>query len=152
MSNETLKTPTATGKHPGGRPPIEFNIREVEELARIGCTEEDMAAVLGVSVNTIERRKRDSEEFWGAINRDYPYQIVDSASLLIPQLSHFPIRHYYVNILFFDAQQHQRNYLSFLNHHTSTSEALVSRGWAFPAVLANVLSTLIHLVWRIRWA
>ena len=43
-------------KHPGGRPPIELNLRQVEELARIGCTEADMAAVLGVSVDTIQRR------------------------------------------------------------------------------------------------
>ena len=62
MSNEMQERLTSTDKpaqpahpsaltadkHPGGRPPIEFNLRKVEELARIGCMEEDMAAVLGV--------------------------------------------------------------------------------------------------------
>ena len=43
--------------------------RQVEELARIGCTEADMAAVLGVSVDTIQRRKRASEEFRGVIEK-----------------------------------------------------------------------------------
>ncbi len=56
-------------RHPGGRPRREFDLRQVEELARLGCTEEDMGAVLGVSVDTIQRRKRDSEEFCGAIKR-----------------------------------------------------------------------------------
>jgi len=56
-------------KHPGGRPRIELDLRQVEELARIGCTEEDMAAVLGVSVDTIQRRKRESEQFRGVIEK-----------------------------------------------------------------------------------
>jgi hypothetical protein len=56
-------------KHPGGRPRVELDPRQVEELARIGCTEADMAAVLGVSVNTIERRKRSSPEFRGVIEK-----------------------------------------------------------------------------------
>ena len=51
------------------RPAKPIDIRQVEELARIGCTEPDMAAVLGVSVDTIQRRKRASEEFCGAIKR-----------------------------------------------------------------------------------
>jgi hypothetical protein len=41
----------------------------VEELARIGCTEQDMAAVLGVSVDTIQRRKRAGAEFRGVIEK-----------------------------------------------------------------------------------
>ena len=57
------------GKHPGGRPRLELDLRQVEELARIGCTEEDMAAVLGVSVDTIQRRKRDCPEFCGVIEK-----------------------------------------------------------------------------------
>jgi len=57
------------GRHPGGRPRIEFDLRQVEELARIGCTEEDMGAVLGVSVDTIQRRKRSSAEFRGIIEK-----------------------------------------------------------------------------------
>ena len=57
------------GRHPGGRPRMEFDLRQVEELARIGCTEEDMGAVLGVSVDTIQRRKRSSAEFCGVIEK-----------------------------------------------------------------------------------
>jgi len=60
---------TEQEKHPGGRPRIELDLRQVEELARIGCTEADMAAVLGVSVDTIQRRKRDCEEFRGVIEK-----------------------------------------------------------------------------------
>jgi len=56
-------------KHPGGRPPAQLDLRQVEELARIGCTEADMAAVLGVSVNTIERRKQSNPEFRGVIEK-----------------------------------------------------------------------------------
>ena len=51
------------------RPKKAIDIKQVEELARIGCTEEDMAAVLGVSVDTIQRRKRANAEFCGAIKR-----------------------------------------------------------------------------------
>ena len=51
------------------RPAKPIDLRQVEELARIGCTEEDMAAVLGVSVDTIQRRKRSSAEFCGVIEK-----------------------------------------------------------------------------------
>jgi len=53
----------------GGRPRLQLDLRQVEELARIACTEEDMAAVLGVSVDTIQRRKRTSAEFRGVIEK-----------------------------------------------------------------------------------
>ena len=56
-------------KHAGGRPQVPLDPRQVEELARIGCTEADMAAVLGVSVDTIQRRKRASCEFCGVIEK-----------------------------------------------------------------------------------
>jgi hypothetical protein len=51
------------------RPQKLIDPRQVEELARIGCTEEDMAAVLGVSVDTLQRRKRARAEFRGAIEK-----------------------------------------------------------------------------------
>ena len=51
------------------RPRKLIDQKQVEELARIGCTEEDMAAVLGVSVDTLQRRKRASAEFRGAIEK-----------------------------------------------------------------------------------
>jgi hypothetical protein len=56
-------------KHGGGRPPVPLDLRQVEELARIGCTEADMAAVLGVSVDTIQDRRRTSDEFRGAVDK-----------------------------------------------------------------------------------
>jgi len=51
------------------RPRKLIDQKQVEELARIGCTEPDMAAVLGVSVDTLQRRKRASAEFRGAIEK-----------------------------------------------------------------------------------
>jgi len=51
------------------RPQKLIDQKQVEELARIGCTEEDMAAVLGVSVDTLQRRKRACAEFRGAIEK-----------------------------------------------------------------------------------
>jgi hypothetical protein len=56
-------------KHAGGRPRLQFDLRQVEALARIGCTDDDMAAVLGVSVDTIQRRKRSCAEFRGVIEK-----------------------------------------------------------------------------------
>ena len=58
-------------KHAGGRPRLYIDLRQVEELARIGCTDADMAAVLGVSVDTLQRRKRESEEFRGLIEKGH---------------------------------------------------------------------------------
>ena len=51
------------------RPQKQIDPKQVEELARIGCAEEDMAAVLGVSVDTLQRRKRACAEFRGAIEK-----------------------------------------------------------------------------------
>jgi len=56
-------------KHPGGRPRIEVDLREVEELARIGCSEDDMGAVLGVSHELIRRRKNSDPEFRAALEK-----------------------------------------------------------------------------------
>ena len=40
----------------GGRPAIKFSKKAIEALAQIGATQAEMAAILGVSVPTIERR------------------------------------------------------------------------------------------------
>ncbi len=56
-------------KHAGGHPPIEINLKTVEGLAMIQCTQEEMAAVLGISVDTIERRMKDDPEFSGIIKK-----------------------------------------------------------------------------------
>lgn len=46
-------------KHPGGRPKKEINLKLVESLAIIQCTDEEMAACLGISVQTITRKKKE---------------------------------------------------------------------------------------------
>ncbi len=46
-------------KHPGGRTRLSFNLRQVEELGRIQSTLPELAAVLGVSVDTVERSNRE---------------------------------------------------------------------------------------------
>jgi hypothetical protein len=43
-------------KHPGGRPKKEVDFEMVKRLAAVMCTIEEIAAVLGVSVDTLERR------------------------------------------------------------------------------------------------
>lgn len=47
------------GKRPrSGRKPVEIDLEQVEKLAGIQCTDEEIAAFLHVSLSTIERRKR----------------------------------------------------------------------------------------------
>ncbi len=43
----------------GGRPPVKITEAEVEKLARLGCTDPDMAYWFGCSVRTIARRRAD---------------------------------------------------------------------------------------------
>ena len=50
-------------KHPGGRPRIEFDLRLVEDLGKIQSTHSELAAVLGVSIETVKRRLKDDPEF-----------------------------------------------------------------------------------------
>ena len=50
-------------KHAGGRPRVVFDLRQVEDLGKIQSTHAELAAVLGVSVDTVERRLRDGPEF-----------------------------------------------------------------------------------------
>jgi hypothetical protein len=45
-----------------GRPRIEFDRKVIEGLASIQCTDEEIAAVLGVSVDTLTRRKKDDPQ------------------------------------------------------------------------------------------
>ncbi len=56
-------------KHPGGRPRLTFDLRMVEDLGKIQSTHSELAAVLGVSVDTVERRLKDDEEFCGAYEK-----------------------------------------------------------------------------------
>lgn len=44
-------------KHPGGRPKKEIDLKQVEALAMIQCTDEEMAAILDIDIRTITRKK-----------------------------------------------------------------------------------------------
>ncbi len=46
-------------KNKGGRPKIEIDLQQLEALAAINCTDEELAAILGVSTDTIGRRKQE---------------------------------------------------------------------------------------------
>lgn len=48
---------TERKKHPGGRPPIEIDYDLCEKLARVLCTQAEIAAILGVSLSTLEHDK-----------------------------------------------------------------------------------------------
>ena len=58
MRQKRTKTaaPLKKRDHPG-RPAFEFDFSQVEELSRIQCTDEEIAAVMGCSRNTIARAK-----------------------------------------------------------------------------------------------
>ncbi|HSR09309.1 MAG TPA: hypothetical protein VLM42_19410 [Bryobacteraceae bacterium] len=57
------------GKRTGaGRKAVQIDLIELEKLCSIHCTDEDLAAVFGVSVRTIEKRKKNPE-FAAAMNR-----------------------------------------------------------------------------------
>ena len=47
-------------KNKGGRPKIQIDQKTFEGLCAIQCTEEEISAVLGVSIGTIERHCRDT--------------------------------------------------------------------------------------------
>lgn len=56
-------------KKGAGRPPIEFDLKQIQGLAQIQCTDEEMAAVIGCSVDTLARRKLDDPAFMEALQR-----------------------------------------------------------------------------------
>ena len=68
MSKKKLKN---KGKHPGGRPTKYKNIDllKIEELARKGCTDEELAKVIGVHVATLYEYKKRFPEFDEAIKK-----------------------------------------------------------------------------------
>jgi len=53
MSEETVK------KNKGGRPKIELDRDQIRKLAELQCTLKEVAYVMGVSSDTIERNYRD---------------------------------------------------------------------------------------------
>jgi len=52
-----------------GRPKIEFDLEQVERLAMLQCTYEELAAFFDCSVDTIGRRMEDDPDFCGAYKR-----------------------------------------------------------------------------------
>ena len=50
-------------KHPGGRPKIDIPLDEVEKLAAIGATYQELADFFECALSTIEARMREDEEF-----------------------------------------------------------------------------------------
>lgn len=57
---------------PGGRPPYAITeeiIKKVESLAAQGLTQEQICSVLGISTETLYKKKRQFAEFADAINR-----------------------------------------------------------------------------------
>lgn len=48
-------------KNLGGRPPSQIDLKEVEKLYGLGCTDEDVADFFGVTLRTILKRKKTKE-------------------------------------------------------------------------------------------
>ena len=58
-----------TGKHPGGRPRLTFDLRQVEDLGRIQSTHSELAAVLGCHLDTVKDRLKHDPEFSAAYQK-----------------------------------------------------------------------------------
>jgi len=56
-------------RHPGGRPRLTFDLRQVEDLGKIQSTHSELAAVLGVSIETVKRRLKGDPEFCAAYEK-----------------------------------------------------------------------------------
>lgn len=61
---------------------IQLDLKEVERLASIGCTEEQIAQNLGVGRATIQRRKRDCDAFDAAYRKGRSSCIVEVTNAL----------------------------------------------------------------------
>jgi predicted DNA-binding protein (UPF0251 family) len=64
----------ARGPKPGegGAPAVEFTaqqIEQIESMANIGCTQAEMAATLGISEDTLQRRLHDTSAVAEAVRR-----------------------------------------------------------------------------------
>lgn len=65
-----------------GRKRIEIDADEVERLAGLGLTQEEIALSLGISVGTLENRKRESGIFGDAIKRGQSKAKSDVANII----------------------------------------------------------------------
>lgn len=56
-------------KHAGGRPPKEIDYAAIERAASIGCSKEEIAAVLGIGRTTLYAHMENEPEIQEAIDR-----------------------------------------------------------------------------------
>jgi hypothetical protein len=56
-----------TGKP--GRPRVAINLKELEDLAKIGCTDGEIADWFGVGLSLIKSRKKTDKEFSAALKK-----------------------------------------------------------------------------------
>lgn len=63
------KTTKPPEKRSVGRPRFEFDLKQVQALATIQCTDDELGAVLGCSTDTIGRRKQEDPDFAEALKR-----------------------------------------------------------------------------------
>ena len=68
------------------KPTIDINLRQVEALAAQGLTQQQIADALGISVSTLDNRKRDNEEFRDAIKRGKAKGIAKVTNKLFEQI------------------------------------------------------------------
>lgn len=61
------ETSALAQRKPMGAPRIALDFAKIEDLASRGCSEEEIAVELGVSVDTIQRRKKDHAKFAKAL-------------------------------------------------------------------------------------
>lgn len=69
------------------KPRKEIDLGEVERLASLGLTREQIALSLGVSTSTLYNRLRDDEEFAEAVKRGEAMGISAVASKLMDQIN-----------------------------------------------------------------
>ncbi|MFR3634601.1 MAG: DNA-binding protein [Sutterella sp.] len=67
------------------RQKIQIDLRRVETLASRGLTFQQIAEALGISLSTLESRRRESKDFEGAIKRGKAKGIAQVSNLLFEQ-------------------------------------------------------------------
>lgn len=68
-----------------GRKRIEIDLKQVEKLAAIGLNEQQIADSLGISVPTLEDRKKNNQDFLSALKKGKAKGIAQVANNLFEQ-------------------------------------------------------------------
>ncbi len=55
MKSDKIKTKDTKKTQSVGRPKIELDVKQIEELSKLQCTQEEISAVMGVSRKTLQR-------------------------------------------------------------------------------------------------